>query len=793
MLLKSRTAVVIAAIAFFLIFINTASAGNLTSLDVQSTTFVPGEEGRYTLVFKSSDLINLSVGSSVYVDFPQGFSLIRSSIDSEDPGCTLANIQYKNKPSDKFWSVLQGETSVVEAGGLNRFIFNPSNANSTVNPDVNVYLVIPGVINKKPAAGTETVALTVYDKDGKDYTGSAPITLGDPPAAEPEGLNVTAVNSTKVNAVWEAVYEADRYQLFYSSDPEGTFIQACDFGKEPDPGQEWSLTGTDCSYSGIGNGGLAAGMTYYFKVRAGNQYGFGPFSQDVAVSMPVVTLKKSSPADNADDVSTGSVITAVLDQPVKITDVDKIQVYEKSTGSPVTKEQVEAIGTSVNITASLMKSTEYQVVFYNQALESEGNQGVYNRLFGWSFTTKSHGDGGDGGGDSVSDKDGADSYISGSTTNCTDTGIAKAIENAASSKKVTFNTSGASTFLNVTLDQLETIKASGYKMEVIVESAGVAFILDPSVLTDSVQGAVKSFSIGAKIVDSGAQPAGGSFKIAGKVFELSVLVETEDGKTQIVSRLVQNITVALPVTDEAKAAALNGTLDAAYYDQSTGNWVPINNGKYDVETNAYLFQTSHLSKWALIYKEQPPTTVTFSDVQGHWAQKEIEYMAGKGYLKGVGNGLFSPESSVTRAEFAAMLVRCLGLDEGDTCPFTDVPENAWFRESVSKAYSAGIVKGLDENTFDPGASISREQLATMTANAMRYKNLKTAADKASLDQFADKDQISQWAVDSCAVAVEKEIVKGYNGFFGPKETATRAQAAAMLYRLLNILYSQGGE
>jgi hypothetical protein len=376
MLYKHKYFIAFSVIICLMIFAGPALAADLTSLDIKSTTFVPGEEGRYTLVFTADAQLNLSVADYIYVDFPEGFSLVQNPYDSEDPGCTLANIQYKNSSSEKYWSIVRGDVSVQDE---NRFVIEPLTLGSVVNPEREIFLVIPGVINK-PTPGPETVLLSVVI-EGTSYTGSAQIILGEPPSLAPEGLSVEAIASTRVEAVWEAVYDATRYRLLYSNAPDGQFIQAYDFGKEPAPGQEGNLTDTECIYSGNGNGGLDAGRKYYFKVQAGNDFGFGPFSDTVAVTMPVIGLDRFTT-----NITMTSPIKVFLDQDVKITDPDRIQVYEESNGAPVLKSTLDANGDRVIITAPLETGKRYQVVFYDQALESDETDGVYNRLFGWSFT-----------------------------------------------------------------------------------------------------------------------------------------------------------------------------------------------------------------------------------------------------------------------------------------------------------------------------------------------------------------------------------------------------------------------
>lgn len=158
----------------------------------------------------------------------------------------------------------------------------------------------------------------------------------------------------------------------------------------------------------------------------------------------------------------------------------------------------------------------------------------------------------------------------------------------------------------------------------------------------------------------------------------------------------------------------------------------------------------------------------------------------EGLLKGAGNGLFEPDRSVTRAEFVEMLVRFLALTQTGQCPFTDVGPDAWYRDSIVKACTAGLIDGMADGTFKPDAPLTREQLAVISFRVLSLKNLNTTVDLNVLDRFQDKSQISPWAADACAGLVEKEILRGDNGYLEPQENAARAEAVVLLSRLLGI-------
>lgn len=169
-------------------------------------------------------------------------------------------------------------------------------------------------------------------------------------------------------------------------------------------------------------------------------------------------------------------------------------------------------------------------------------------------------------------------------------------------------------------------------------------------------------------------------------------------------------------------------------------------------------------------------------------------MATNGYVKGMGDGTFAPDIAVTRAEFATLLVNELQLKDEGTIIFLDVPEDAWYCGFVARASAAGLIKGYNDEQFGPEESITREQMAAMIARALQYQGkLKDTGDTGALmDKFADKDLISDWAATPVAQIVSQEIIKGRPSanetlLFAPQDNATRAEATAMLKRLLGLL------
>ncbi|MBQ2967199.1 MAG: S-layer homology domain-containing protein [Clostridia bacterium] len=186
--------------------------------------------------------------------------------------------------------------------------------------------------------------------------------------------------------------------------------------------------------------------------------------------------------------------------------------------------------------------------------------------------------------------------------------------------------------------------------------------------------------------------------------------------------------------------------------------------------------------------------VTMPDMEGHWAKDNVNEMASKGLVSGKGNG-YDPEADVTRAEFATMLLRAVAAPQSlVSTGFTDVPESEWFAPYVNGANQAGLFEGIPfGDTFEPNKPITREEMSAMIVNGVkvagRFKNTLIEADY-YLQNFADKASISPWATEFVARATELGIIMGIERdgvmTFQPAEKATRAQAAVMLKRFLDV-------
>ncbi len=174
-----------------------------------------------------------------------------------------------------------------------------------------------------------------------------------------------------------------------------------------------------------------------------------------------------------------------------------------------------------------------------------------------------------------------------------------------------------------------------------------------------------------------------------------------------------------------------------------------------------------------------------AELEGHWAQKEISEMVEKGIVKGVSADSLGLGNATTRAEFAAMLVRALGLPETpQQGAFSDVPTDAWYAGALAAAKEAGILQGADGKA-NPEDNISREEMAKMLAAVCAGRGIEAAGE---MKAFTDSGAVSDWAQQGVADSVKLGLMNGMeDGSFAPKEAALREQVIVVLERLLHLL------
>ena len=195
---------------------------------------------------------------------------------------------------------------------------------------------------------------------------------------------------------------------------------------------------------------------------------------------------------------------------------------------------------------------------------------------------------------------------------------------------------------------------------------------------------------------------------------------------------------------------------------------------------------------AVTYMPIVDREATFPDITGvnaHKNQPAIESLASRGVISGKSGGNFDPDGDMTRAEFAAIVVKALGLTPAAADRFTDVPADAWYAGYVGTASTYGIVTGTgDGSTFRPDGTISRQEAAVMVARAAKLCGMDTALDTGAirdiLAQFTDYVTTSEWAREGLAFCYQEDILDQSALEIRPTAAIKRCEIAQMLFNLL---------
>ena len=195
--------------------------------------------------------------------------------------------------------------------------------------------------------------------------------------------------------------------------------------------------------------------------------------------------------------------------------------------------------------------------------------------------------------------------------------------------------------------------------------------------------------------------------------------------------------------------------------------------------------------------------VSFTDITGHWAEKEIRSWTARELAGGYPDGTFRPDSPITRAEFLALVNRAFGYAEMvgeklnssassvNPVTFHDVAATDWYAVEFAQAAAVGYLGGYPDGTAKPQNPITRQEVATVLARILPPHNDVQSA--GTIAKFVDQDQIPAWSEAAIAAAVKGGYMSGYpDGSFQPNRPITRAEALAVLDRAVGMLYNRAG-
>ncbi|MBO0601182.1 S-layer homology domain-containing protein [Sporosarcina sp. E16_3] len=261
-------------------------------------------------------------------------------------------------------------------------------------------------------------------------------------------------------------------------------------------------------------------------------------------------------------------------------------------------------------------------------------------------------------------------------------------------------------------------------------------------------------------------------------FNIVVLKEKQERKvTHFMKPIVITMNVG-QVNNAEKVAAF-------YLNEKDNKWEYIG-GK--LAQGMFTFSTTHFSKFAVLENDS-----TFKDIHNkkvEWAADYIEVLASKNIIQGKTEDIFAPSDDITRAQFAALLSRALNLPKQPyAATFTDVSSTNWSAQDIEAANRVGIVQG-EKGEFKPNDKITRQQMATMIIRAIQYRDPTSLNDVSSTLSFKDASLISDYAKEYVGLSASLGIISGRDDkgsfVFAPKENATRAHAAKMLYKFIEM-------
>ncbi|WP_217593577.1 S-layer homology domain-containing protein [Cohnella sp. GbtcB17] len=273
----------------------------------------------------------------------------------------------------------------------------------------------------------------------------------------------------------------------------------------------------------------------------------------------------------------------------------------------------------------------------------------------------------------------------------------------------------------------------------------------------------------------------GAFTLVGPPvsFTVRAIYGTESVEAARFNTYVER-TIQIPDGVDASKITTGVVVDPDGTTRHVPTQVVVIDGRYYAKINSLTNST-----YAVVSHER-----SFSDMTNHWAKAAVEDMGSRMVVEGTGGGLFSPDREVTRAEFAAIVVRGLGLKpESGASAFSDVAAGDRHGAAIATASAYGLIDGYADGTFRPEDKLTREQAMVILSKAMAITGLQgklpIASSDAALRPFKDATNVSAWAQKGVAASVTAGLATGHGDTrLAPREAVTRAEVAALVQRLL---------
>ena len=321
--------------------------------------------------------------------------------------------------------------------------------------------------------------------------------------------------------------------------------------------------------------------------------------------------------------------------------------------------------------------------------------------------------------------------------------------------------------LQVSVPQTEFVRlASETKADFGVESSFVSITFDGKAV-ETISGAASGGEVvisAERLADMNGRP----------VYDLTV---TNSGQ-RVSDFQGGHATVTIPYTLKSGE---NPNAVVIYYLAGDGTLKSVR-GHYDAALKAVVFKTPHFSRFSIGYHP-----VSYTDVSAQaWYKSAVDFIAARGITSGTGDGRFSPEAKLTRAQFLVLLMNAYQIE-------VQTQTGANFADAGSTDYTGylwtakglGIVNGIGNNLFAPEKAITRQEMFAMLYNALKVLDeVPAAVNTTELSSFTDAAHTADWAKEAMSALVKAGIVGGYKNSLHPSAATTRGEIAQVLYNLM---------
>ncbi|MCM3702122.1 S-layer homology domain-containing protein [Paenibacillus macerans] len=782
-------------------------------------TVEPGNAANTNVTWSSSDASVATVDPNGVVT-PVGHGNAVITVTTADGGYTAtATINVAGVPD--------APTNVTAIPGDGEATINFTAPADSGGSPITEYTVIASPGGKTVTGSGSPLTITGLE-NGVEYTFTVIATnrAGDSAASAPSGsvtpappapgaplLLQPAAGDRQVSLSWRGVEGADGYKVFQSETPDVIDREVA------------SVTGAVYDYTVTG---LTNGTTYYFTIKATS------FGQESAASLPVSATPISVPGAPTDVKAVAGNGQAVI----------SFTPPAEQGGSPITGYEVTAMPGNITVTGTaspltitgLTNGTNY--TFTVKAINGVGNSGSSASSNAVTPTQPSSGGGSDSGSSNNSSKNSSGSSSSVVTAPQTpavpstpaDSGTSVDVlvngkaESAGTAKTGKRNDQTVTT-IAIDPDKLEERLANEGENAVVTVRVSDA----PDVVVGELNGQmVKNMAAKQAVLEIQTDRAtytlpadqidmeSISAQVGGSVALKDIKVQVEiAASTAAMAQVAEDaaaaggftLTVA-PVDFTVKAVHGDKTVEVSKFNAYVKRLIALPDGvdpskittgvvvepdgsvrhvptKVVVTGGKYYAQINSLTNSTYSVVWHP---LEFSDVAQHWAKNAVNDMGSRMVVDGVGGDLFNPNQDITRAEFAAIAVRGLGLEPVNAGQaFPDVPASAWYNVAVQTASAYGLINGFEDGTFRPDEKITREQAMAIIDKAMAITELKATLNGQGekLLAYRDASAAAGWAKDSIEECLEAGIVTGRSGTeLAPKSHITRAEVAAIVQRLL---------